>query len=77
MRSGSTALSKHNERVHSRSPCRMVTVALARARPVCMASTSMSSGWSREPPRANTVCTDLISLSGSTVAAATMVWASS
>ena len=77
MRSGSTALSKTKDLVHSRSPWRTVTVALARARPVCIASTSMSSGLSSAPPRAKMVWIDLTSFVGSMVAPATIAWASS
>jgi hypothetical protein len=77
MRSGSTALRSTSERVQRRSSWRTVTVALARARPVCMASTSISSGLSMAPPRANTVWIVFTSLEGSMVAPATIDWARS
>lgn len=65
------------DRVHTPRLWLVVTVRLAMDRPEAMTSTSISSGSSKLPPRANTVCSDRSSLSGTVRVAAMTVWARS
>src|SRR5262245_4286906 len=77
MTSPSSALARTSDRVHSRSPWLIVTVLLAKVRPLCITSTPTSSGASGDAPRAKTVWRVLADLPSWGAMPATSDWASS